>query len=1060
VRMQFQLLGPPLLRSNGRLVRLHSTKTLALLAYLVLEAEVPQSRETLATLFWGEKPEKQARHSLRQALFSIRQKLSGLAETCLQLIDNSVTYCPQPDFWVDLSEFQKYAGSQELNDLQQAANLYRGVLLEGLILDDCPDFGEWLFFRRDALEQQAFDVIKRLSNGLFQGGDYRQAQTYARRLMEMNPLDESAHRLLMRIHAALGDFSGVRQQYQLCVEILAREIGVEPAGETSSTFRHLTTAQAIAPQQVGTYTPKMASSFSPNLPFQNRHHELAALQDQLSRAVDGMGSVIFLAGEAGIGKTSLISEFLRLNLDKLSDSFIPFNVLAGRCFPLESSAPYAMWAEALSPLANPKWSVLLEGLSDIWRQQIHRLVPDIKASTTESEGISSEENHLRLLQGILKVLIYLSRATPLILYFDDIHWADQPSLTLLHYVIRQMSGYSLMLLCTYRTEAVVDQPHLEQLLQQITHYSHVYKLDLEPLDQEVVDQLLAQAELNLPHSFIHRLHHHSEGNPFVLVETLRALFEAGILHHTSRKQIVGFEQINLPLPQKVQEIIWSRVMRLEENNRQVLATAAVIGFPFEFRLLKEIYDGAENELLEILEQLINRGFLAEISSSSSKVVLDFSHEFIRHSIYKKLSAMQRQSIHRRVATALLAMNDAEIERLVEDIAYHFEKASEMQAIRYLIQSAENAEKLFAYVHAADLYTRALALHHQYLPDDLVAEFKLILAREALLDRQGQRGRQAKDIASLLALAEKIGDTSLKSQALVREAGYLAYTGQFEQARQVCEMALDLYRAAQNLNGEAQALRELGFIHWKQNDFRAALEYNRSALDLHRRLGDIAGEASATHNLAEIHRGLGSARQALAMYESALNLYWAQGDQRAQVLTLYGMAHALYQLGQHQAALEAYQRSLDLTQTIGDRLMESRIYHTLANLYWASRDHQQAIESIQQAIQVSEETGYGPGIAHGLLTLSYFYAQRNDTEACRKQLNEALTWLQLIEDHQSLANTQSQLLALEEGDLSQISLPETTYWFKSHVILAEGKVYCEFESPVRSVYKSPPSEQNE
>jgi tetratricopeptide (TPR) repeat protein len=141
-------------------------------------------------------------------------------------------------------------------------------------------------------------------------------------------------------------------------------------------------------------------------------------------------------------------------------------------------------------------------------------------------------------------------------------------------------------------------------------------------------------------------------------------------------------------------------------------------------------------------------------------------------------------------------------------------------------------------------------------------------------------------------------------------------------------------------------------------------------------------------------------------------------------------------------------------------MESRIYHTLANLYWASRDHQQAIESIQQAIQVSEETGYGPGIAHGLLTLSYFYAQRNETEACRKQLNEALTWLQLIEDHQSLANTQSQLLALEEGDLSQISLPETTYWFKSHVILAEGKVYCEFESPVRSVYKSPPSEQNE
>jgi predicted ATPase/DNA-binding SARP family transcriptional activator len=1060
VTMQFHLLGPPSLRSNGQLVRLHSTKTLALLAYLVLEAEVPQSRERLATFFWGEKPETQARHSLRQALYSIRQKLPGLAETCLQLMENSVTYCPQPDFWVDVSEFQKCAGSQELIDLQQAANLYRGILLEGLILDDCPDFGEWLFFRRDALEQQAFDIVKRLSNGLFQVRDYRQAHTYARRLMEMNPLNESAHRLLMRIYADLGDFSGVRQQYQLCAEILAREIGVEPAEETSSTFRQLTTAQAIVPQHVEGYTSKRASSLSLNLPFYNRHHELAVLRDQLLRAVDGNGSVIFLAGEAGIGKTSLLSEFLQHNLDKSSSSFIRFNVLAGRCFPLESSAPYTLWADALSPLANPEWSVLLEGLPDIWRQQIQRLVPDIGASTTEPEAISSEENHLRLLQGILKVLVHLSRATPLVLYFDDIHWADQPSLTLLHYLIRHMNGHSLMLICSYRMEAVVDQPHLEQLLHQITQYSHAYELELKPLDREGVYQLLAQTELNLPHSFIHRLHQHSEGNPFVLVETLRALFEAGILHHTSQKQIVGFEQINLPLPQKVQEIIWSRVIILEENNRQVLATAAVIGCPFEFRLLREISDRTENELLQILEQLINRGFLTEISSTSTKMVLDFSHEFIRQSIYKKLSAIQRQIIHRQVASALLATNSEEIERLAEDVAYHYEKAGDVQAIKYLIQSAEYAEKLFAYVHAADLYTRALALHHQYLPDDLVAEFKLILAREALLDRQGHRGRQAKDIATLLALAEKIGDDSLKSIALVRQAGYLAYTGQFEQARQICEMALDLYRAAQNLSGVAQALRELGFIHWKQNDFRAALEYNRSALELHRRLGNIAGEASALHNLAEIHRGLGSPRQALAMYESALDLYWAQCDQRAQVLTLYGMAHALYQLGKHQAALEAYQRSLDLTQNIGDRLMESRIYHTLANIHWATNDHQQAIESIQQAIKVSEETGYGPGIAHSLLALSYFYAQRGDIEACRKQLHEALTWLQLIEDHQSLANTQSQLLALEKGDLGQVSLPETTYWFKSHVILAEGKVYCEFESPIRSVFKPSPSEQHE
>jgi predicted ATPase/DNA-binding SARP family transcriptional activator len=1055
--MQFQLFGPPILKSNGQFVRLHSAKTLALLAFLVLEAEVPHSREILATFFWGEKPEAKARHSLRQALFSIRQKLAGLAETCLQLKENTITYCPHPNFWVDVPEFQKYAGSQELKDLQQAASLYHGVLLEGLILDDCPDFEEWLFFRREALEQQAFDVVKRLSNRLFVSHDYRQAHTCARRLMEMNPLDESAHRLLMRTFAAMGDYSGVRQQYQLCIEILAREIGVEPAEETSSTFRQLIATQAIAPIQAESYISRKASSYSLNLPFHNRHHELTALQEQLSRAVNGERVVILLAGEAGIGKTSLVSEFLWRNLDKISGNFHSFRLLTGRCFQLESSAPYTLWADTLHPLANPEWSALLEGLPEIWRQQIHRLVPDLEAPAVESGGITSEENQLRLLQGVLKVLTHLSQATPLVLYFDDIHWADLQSLTLLHYVIRQMNRHSLMIVCSYRTEAVVDNPYLEHLLHQITQYSHIYELKLEPLNQETVYQLLAQTEFNLPQMYINHLHHHSEGNPFVLVETLRALFETGIFNQPSQQPIAGFEQVNLPLPQKVQEIIWSRAMTLEENARQVLATAAVIGCPFEFRLLQDLCDWTEVEIMQILEQLINRRFLAEIVSPSSTMVIGFSHEFIRQSIYTKLSATQRQILHRRVADALLATNRAELEKLSEEVAYHYEKAGDAQAIKYLIQSAEDAERIFAYVHAADLYTRALALHHQYLPDDLTSEFHLILAREALLDRQGHRERQAKDIAALLDLVEKIGDNSLRSLVLVRKAGYLAYIGQFEQARQICKMALDLYRAAQNLYGEAQALRELGFIHWKQNDFRTALEYNRSALDLHRRLGDIAGEATALHNLAEIHRGLGSPRQALAMYETAMNLYWAKGDQQAQVLLLFGMAHALHQLGQHQAALETYQRSLALSQNTGDRLMESRIYHTLANIYWSSRDHQQAIESMQQAIKVSEEIGYGPGIAHGLLALSYFYAQKNDVEACRKKLQEALSWLQLIEDHQSMANNQSQLKALENGDLSKISIPETTYWFKSHISLAEGKVYCEFESPMSSVRISSPPE---
>jgi tetratricopeptide (TPR) repeat protein len=456
----------------------------------------------------------------------------------------------------------------------------------------------------------------------------------------------------------------------------------------------------------------------------------------------------------------------------------------------------------------------------------------------------------------------------------------------------------------------------------------------------------------------------------------------------------------------------------------------------------------ELQALDAVEQVLRHGFLDERPGDLPQRSLTFHHDYFRRVIYEGLSTVQRYALHRRAARALLQIHRARPQTVTEEVAYHFEQAGELDAVTYLAEAARQAEELYAYQHATELYSRALSFLGEHQPGDLEGRFDLLLGRETVLDRQGRRSEQASDVAELVRLAEAMGDTDRLAVASVRQAGFLSYTGQYDDARQAGERALALYRAADDKVGEAQALRELGFLHWSAEDYGAALTYGRDALQLHRRRGEVEGEATALHNLAEIHRSLGSPRQAVTQYEAALSLYWARQDQRRQALALYGMAHALRQLGDLEGAFSRYQQALTHCEVAGDRLMASRIHHTLAGVHWERGASDQSLDHMERAVDISREIGYGPGIAHGLVTLSDLQAQGGHLDVARQNLVEAITWLNLVEDKPGLALAQARLRALEQGKFVETPLFSAQIgWVKSHVALAEGKVYCTFESPL-------------
>jgi len=1022
VTTEFFIFGPPRVIRQGKRVRLHSAKTLALLAYLVCHPETIHSRDILASLLWGGSPEAKARQSLRQALYSLRRALGDVVDSCLMVQAQTVEFIPDPGFQVDYLEFNRHL---EAGEMESAIDFYRGTMLEGVTIDDCPAFEEWLFLARDRVVQQMIRALQEVVDRYMAMGQAAEAVRQGERLIALDILNEGAYRRLMRAYAAQGELDGVRRYYRLCADRFLNELGVEPAAETTELYQQLLSSTAVISPSHPTPDIKPMISF----PYQGCEAELAQLREHFTQALHGQTSLVFVRGETGSGKSELVYEFWRREEEQR-----PLPLIIGRAREAETGAPYTIWSEALSVLNTPQWHSRLDGLPAVWRIQLDRLVPGISTRLPMEINTSTEENHLRFMQGIVQCLIHLSRDGPLLIMFDDLHWSDIGSLELLHFAARHCVTHPILFVGAYSTDVIENKA---QMLPYINH--HLYAtIGLSPMDLTDIETLLVRSGIRQPGAAA-LLHKHCHGNRLMLIETLRHLQESGNLDRQLASE-------SLPIPPRIQDLVETRLARLNDQSRRVLAAAAVIGRPFDVTLLHHVSGQQELDLLEDVETLMARGFLEEIEEVGTEQI-SFHHGYARSIAYGRLRQSQCRALHRRTADALLAIHQSHPERVVEEVAFHLEQAGEPRALVYLRWAAEQAESFYAFDSATKLLSRALVFQERTLPEAMDGRFEILLDRERLLAQRGQRAAQAEDIDALISLSEKLAKPQRQAQAWIRRAGYLNDAHQSQESRQAAEKALSLYRQVQDRHGEAQALRELGFLYWSTNAYSLALEYGRQALRLHRLLGDIDGEATALHNLAEIHRGLNSPRQAIGLYEQALQLYWARQDHQRQCLSLYGMAHALRQLGNRQQALETYRQALTQTDLAGDRLLASRVYHEMSNLLLDLGELEQAVDAMEQAAAISREIGYAAGLAHSLTGLGYLFIRLQRKAEARATLHEAAEWFHLMEDQDNLQNITLGLRQLDNNpDVLEASLAQMG-WVKTYVALVEGKVYCEFESPL-------------
>ena len=674
----------------GSPVPVTTRKAQALLAYLAMTPGQSHPRDKLAALLWADTAPGPARNALRQALFALRRALGTIEGEILQGTADAITLVPGA-VQSDTAAFERAVSEGTPASLEQAVELYRGDLLSGLGVTE-PAFEDWLMTERERLRELALEALARLLAHQRTSGATARALQTALRLLALDPLQESVHRTLMRLYGQFGRRDAALRQYQECVEVLQRELGVEPEPETKALY------QEILRQRPGqTVAVPLSGAAGPaDRPLVGRGAEVVQLHETLAAAWAGHGQIAAILGEAGIGKSRLLAD-LTAEAERRGGY-----VLLGRAYESEQILPFGPWVDALRQGAVLMNARSLEGLEGVWLAELARLFPELHAAGLPA--VAEPGDPLRLFEALARLLRHLALSQPLVIMLEDVHWADDMSLRFLAFLGRRLYEAPVLVAVSVREEEMADSPILRRTLDELAE-GRLTRLVLSRLGREdtlALVRLLGRARPpGAGVQLAEQVWEASAGNPFIVVETMRAVGEGEALGSPA----------GVPLPSRVRDMIARRLDRLGPRGRQLASVAAVIGREFEFELLHRTAGLADHDTAEGLEELVRRRVLHATGER-----FDFTHDRIREVAYLALRPPHRRALHAAIVEAVEQLFVARLAEHAEMAAYHAERGEVWdKAVRYLRQAGIKAATRLAYPEALDYFERALAALER-LPD--------------------------------------------------------------------------------------------------------------------------------------------------------------------------------------------------------------------------------------------------------------------------------------------------------------------------------------------------------
>ena len=907
---------------SGEPCVLPTRKAQALLAYLAMPVGRSHSREKLTALLWGDAPEAQARQNLRQTLTRLRRALGDAV-----LVAQHDTVALQARMVsVDVADLEVALRDGAVTALEHAATLYKGDFLDGFSVDEAP-FEEWRVVERERLHELALEGLARLLREHMRAEQTELATRTALKILALDPLQESVHRTVMRLLARQGRRAAALQQYQVCVGWLERELGVEPEEETRTLYRELLQGSTTS-RDSGRQISDRRGHQAPSGLMVGRRDQMTALQHALEQTLDQGGRIVVVAGEAGIGKTRLIQEFTAEAAAR------GLRILTAWCHETEQPLPFRPWIDALRGTGPALQSMVRGGMSATARASLARVFPEL-ASVDDKPAATTTDEHAVLFEALSELVRQAAKETPVVIVLEDLHWADAMSTRLLAFLGRRLGALPVLIVGSLRTEDVAETSVLERVLDELRAGSALHEIPLSTLSRDdsvaLAGALHAGGKRRTSQGPIaEAVWTLSEGNPFVIVETVRAFKEEDAGASGS-------------IPRGVRQFVAARLARLSEPARRVLSAAAVIGRACSFKLLAQSAGVSEMNGATAIEELVRRRVLEIVGDR-----LVICHDRIRQVAYDDLGPARRIALHGAVGHALETLRAGDLDEVANELGHHALKAGDVErALVYLERFAEIATRRYALEAAIDARRQALEAAKQ-LPSSIRDRRQLeIGVRQGFVFSLAARHRDALDLLQAhVPLLQRVGDPALASDHYFRLAIATQFFGHHAEGRAAAQAAIQ----------EAERARD------------------------DERLGKGFYVLSMMNVvLGEISRSIAHAERATMLLETEATRHWL-------ALTYWVLTWAHTVRGTLDAAEESGERCASIARDMGDRRLQVFAAYITALIHVARGD---AVRGLEYARRAKEAAVDPVSASVGLLALGYAHLEQANARGAIDALEELL-----------------------------------------------------------------------
>jgi DNA-binding SARP family transcriptional activator/predicted ATPase len=1034
--IEFRVLGTlNLLDADGREIRpvLAQPKRVALLTYLAASPRGFHRRDSLVALFWPELDQEHARGALRQALHGLRRSLTdgaivsrgddeiGLGQNC----------------WCDALAFERAIETARHDD---ALRLYRGDLLDGFFISGAPEFERWLENERARLRRRAVESAWTLADSSRAAGDVSLAAHWARHAAGLVRDDEEALRRLIAILGDLGDRAGALQAYDVFARRLAEEYEVEPAAETRALIAAVRSrenklpaerSRPSEPEDRPEPVDRHALAGNPEVvdavPIGRRPHRQTVGRDRERRelriafdsVLSGRALVLGVAGEPGIGKTTLIEDFV----SDLTVGAGPYRMAKGRCSErLAGTEAYLPLLEALGGLLRGPGvdavSSLMKQHAPTWYLQTAGTSIDDLSERVALAHVqaSSQERMKRELSAFFEEL---SRVSPVLLFLDDLHWADASTVDMLAYLATRFASMRMMIVVTYRPSELLLAKHpFSQLKLDLQSRGACRELQLELLSAGDVERYLA-VEFpghQFPATFSALIHTRTEGSPLFMTDLLRYLRTRGVIANERGSWIVtqSVPLLENDLPESTRAMIQRKIEQLGESDRNLLTAAAVQGYEFESAVVAAatVSDAAEVEgRLEALDHaygFVRRAGERQLAGGALSVRYRFVHVLYMNALYGTLTPTRRAKLSLLVAEALLEHYGAHSAEVASNLALLFEVGCDIdRAVDYLLFGAQNSSRVFANQEAIVLAQRGLALLDRLASTPERIRQEMLLQLALALPLGATRGVGHPDVGAaygraydlwkqsgthgelfgvpaglwgfyivgaqmgtatalakeLLRFAERSGDPAMLVIAHDALGITLHHSGEHRLALKHFESGIAVYSielsptfSTMPIEPGVSMLSESARVLWVLGYPDRALRRLAEAMALSERVPHPEARGFAPVFGAFLHQLLGDVSMSLKYTEAVIAV--ARDRDIATTLAWGTVQHgwALAQLGRIEEGIGEMLGSLAAQRAAGSIIAHSQFLAMLAEAFIAGSRFEEALTAVNEGLQVAETTG--------------------------------------------------------------------------------------------------------